>query len=285
MKTGYDQFFKNARKAQATETPGKPLPKRQPGPKISAQAQTLKQPQRTNLEMAQELRRRVQPRTKKKKSIPWRLVGTSLVGLVMTLLAMQNLDRMEVYAKKIEISFLGKAFAEEGKKNAPPAAAKTEKAKDKKDESAAKTEANAAAPMESKKEFTTEEIDHFAKMNERKRELDAKEAELNKVEAELQVQKADLEKRLEDLEQTRKNISKVLEEKVQADDKKVDTLVQMYSNMKPQQAAKIFETMDEDLAVEILGRMKKKNAAEVMNLVKPEKAQTFSEKYAGYKRK
>jgi len=54
--------------------------------------------------------------------------------------------------------------------------------------------------------------------------------------------------------------------------------------MKPAQAAKVFETMDEDLAVEILGKMKKKNAAEVMNLIKPEKAQVFSEKYAGYKR-
>jgi flagellar motility protein MotE (MotC chaperone) len=53
--------------------------------------------------------------------------------------------------------------------------------------------------------------------------------------------------------------------------------------MKPQQAAKAFEEMDEDLAIEILGRMKKKNAAEVMNLVKPEKVKIFSEKYAGYK--
>jgi flagellar motility protein MotE (MotC chaperone) len=94
-----------------------------------------------------------------------------------------------------------------------------------------------------------------------------------------------LEKRLQELEQTRKVISQVLEEKVQTDDKKVETLVQMYSNMKPQQAAKVFETMDEDLAVEILGRMKKKNAAEIMKLIKAEKAQIFSEKYAGYKRK
>ena len=30
--------------------------------------------------------------------------------------------------------------------------------------------------------------------------------------------------------------------------------------------------------------MKKKNAAEVLNLMKPEKAQMFTEKFAGYKR-
>jgi flagellar motility protein MotE (MotC chaperone) len=59
----------------------------------------------------------------------------------------------------------------------------------------------------------------------------------------------------------------------------------MYSNMKAPQAAKVFETMDEDLAVEILGRMKKKNAADIMNLLKPEKAQILSEMFAGYKRR
>jgi flagellar motility protein MotE (MotC chaperone) len=54
--------------------------------------------------------------------------------------------------------------------------------------------------------------------------------------------------------------------------------------MKPPQAAKIFETIDEDLAVQILGRMKKKSAADILNLMKPEKAQMFTENFAGYKR-
>lgn len=61
--------------------------------------------------------------------------------------------------------------------------------------------------------------------------------------------------------------------------------MQLYSSMKPQQAAQVFETIDEDLAIEIISKMKKKNAAEILNLVKPEKAKLFSEKYAGYKRK
>jgi flagellar motility protein MotE (MotC chaperone) len=108
---------------------------------------------------------------------------------------------------------------------------------------------------------------------------------LNRIENELTAQKEELEKRMKELEKTRSNISSVLEEKVKADDQKIDTLVQMYSTMKPQQAAKVFETLDEDLSVEIISRMKKKNAAEILNLLKPEKAQMFSEKFAGYKKK
>jgi flagellar motility protein MotE (MotC chaperone) len=55
--------------------------------------------------------------------------------------------------------------------------------------------------------------------------------------------------------------------------------------MKPQQAAKVFETIDEDLAVEVLTKMKKKSAADILNLLKADRAQSLSEKYAGYKRK
>ncbi len=122
-------------------------------------------------------------------------------------------------------------------------------------------------------------------MNERKRDLDAREEELNKLEQELSQQREIVEKKMAELELTRKSISSTLEEKVQADDKKIENLVQVYSTMKPPQAAKALEEMDETLAIEIIGRMKKKNAAEVMNLVKPEKVKVFSEKYAGYKQK
>ena len=101
----------------------------------------------------------------------------------------------------------------------------------------------------------------------------------------LPLNESQLKKKKAELEATRKNISAVLEEKVQADDKKVENLVQVYSTMKPPQAAKALEEMDETLAIEIIGRMKKKNAAEIMNLIKPEKVKVFTEKYAGYKQK
>ena len=52
--------------------------------------------------------------------------------------------------------------------------------------------------------------------------------------------------------------------------------------MKPQQAAKVMEKIDEELAIRVLAKMKKKSAAEVLNLLEPEKAKRLSEKYVGY---
>ena len=110
-----------------------------------------------------------------------------------------------------------------------------------------------------------------------------REEELNKKAAEIAKQKLEIEDKLKHLEESREKIAGMLKERITTDSQKVDNLVQVYSNMKPNQAAKVFETMDEDLVIEILGRMKKKNAADILNLVKVEKAQKFSERYAGYR--
>jgi len=94
-----------------------------------------------------------------------------------------------------------------------------------------------------------------------------------------------LEKRLSEIEGVRRSIASQLEEKVKVDKERVEQLVQFYSTMKPQQAAKIIESLNEDLAVEVLVKMKKKSAAEIMNLINAEKAQRLSESFAGYKLK
>ncbi|MFN7729566.1 MAG: magnesium transporter MgtE N-terminal domain-containing protein [Bdellovibrio sp.] len=276
-KTGYDQFFQKARQNSGIDSP-----KNRAAAKPRFQGSGDREPipnsmnQKTQKATAEQLRVRMNIRNAKKKNngIPWKLVGISFIGVVLTAAGYLEHERVENFLKKVEVSFVSSATAQES-------AAKPE----------ATQEANAATPepkekadVPKKKDFTDEELNHFSKLNERKRELDAREEELTRLEAELAAQKAELETRMTGLESTRREISSVLEGRVKSDDKKVETLMQMYSNMKPQQAAKVFEEMDEDLAVEIIGRMKKKNAAEIMNIVKPEKAKIFSEKLAGYKR-
>ncbi len=178
-------------------------------------------------------------------------------------LAIENYDQLEAALDKVEIS-LGTAYAAEG----------------------IKTELTATvAVSETIKPVvaTIDENDYLFQLNERKKSLDSREEELNKKSAEIDKQKVELEKKLKDLEDSRQKISALLQDRIKADSSKVDTLVQVYSNMKPQQAAKIFETMDEDLVIEILSRMKKKNAADILNLVKTDKAQVLAEKYTGYR--
>jgi flagellar motility protein MotE (MotC chaperone) len=179
-------------------------------------------------------------------------------------------EDIELQIKKIEIG-MPFALAEEPKAVEP-----------KKDE-ASKVEAGKLVDAKEAKAEKPDEADYLFKLSDRKKQLDVREEELNKYAAEIKKQKEEIEDKLKKLEETRQKISTALEDKIKTDDAKVETLVQMYSNMKPQQAAKVFETLEEDLVIEILSRMKKKSAADILNLVKPEKAQILAERYAGYR--
>lgn len=269
MKSGYDQFFKNARKV-ADQNSGVKFTKNPTSPRLHLDL--------ASEDIEQQIRRRMKmqaPKKRKKKaSVPWKMIGVSFMGLMIAVWGFQNHEEVERIVKRIEITMTGEAVAESTPAKSS-SDAKHAVVKDTAAEAAVETKPAA---------MSADELDHLTKLNDRKKELDAREEELNRQETELQAQKVELDKRLKELEDMRGKISSILEDRVKADDQKIDTLVQMYSNMKAPQAAKVFETMDEDLVVEILGRMKKKNAADIMNLLKPEKAQTISEKYAGYKR-
>lgn len=182
------------------------------------------------------------------------------------------------FLSRIEVSVFGSSMAKSEAETSPTKAnAKAESA-----------QTGSGAEEDSRIEgdgFSEENLKYFTKLNERKRELDSREKQLNELEEELHKQREEVEARIRKLEEMRDQIAVVLKDRVQIDDEKVTKLVEIFSNMKPQQAAKILGEVDENLAVEAVGRMKKKNAAEVLNLLPPEKARILSEKFAGYKRK
>ncbi|MBY0452109.1 MAG: hypothetical protein K2P92_03670, partial [Bdellovibrionaceae bacterium] len=189
------------------------------------------------------------------------------------LVFLDSFDSIEQYLQKIEIS-VGVANAAEVKPAAAPAAGEA------KVEGAAVSADQQAVHVEGKK---IDDADYLFKLADRKKELDKREEELNKMAVQIEKQKAEITAKLAQLEEVRQKISAKLEDRIKADDGKVEVLVQMYTNMKPSQAAKVFETLDEDLVIEILSRMKKKSAADILNLIKPEKAQVFAERYTGFR--
>lgn len=207
-------------------------------------------------------------RRKEKKSFPVMPLFSFMLIAAAGLLFLENFDSVESYFKKIEIS-VGTAQANEA--NVQPV------------EATPVVPAGTAEKIPTVEAKKVDDTDYLFKLSERKKQLDQREEELNKLAEKIEKQKVEIAEKLQKLEETRARISTALEEKIRDDDTKVDTLVQMYSNMKPQQAAKVFETLDEDLVIEILGRMKKKNAADILNLIAPEKAQVFAERYTGYR--
>ncbi len=247
MSQSYDQFFKKVKQNTTGQTVKKPVD-------VSALAKQMK---------------KTKTETKiKNKKFPATQFFLFLLFSGGFFLAVENFDQIETYVKKIEIG-LGDAQASE-----KPAETKIPTATDEKTEKAVEAKAEPKS---------VDESDFLFKLAERKKELDQREEDLNKKSAEIAKQKTEIESKLVQLEDYRTKISTLLKDRIAADSSKVDTLVQVYSNMKPIQAAQVFEKMDEDLVIEILSRMKKKSAADILNLIKTEKAQVFAEKYAGYR--
>ena len=186
------------------------------------------------------------------------------------LLFLSQFENIEAYLQKIEVT-MGVAQAVESPVSSNDAQDSTVK-------NSVGTEQ--AEHVEAKK---LDDTDYLFKLADRKKALDQREVELNKIAEQIEKQKQEVSQKLEQLEEMRQKISAALQDRIKTDDGKVDVLVQMYTNMKPSQAAKVFENLDEDLVIEILSRMKKKSAADILNLIKPEKAQLFAERYTGYR--
>ena len=118
----------------------------------------------------------------------------------------------------------------------------------------------------------------------------------------IQKKNRELQKREEELALREKNL-KELEKKVQADlqkieealarseelvgikrdliKKNVESLVKMYSNMKADEAAVLLENTDLDIAVQILSKMRSRDAGAVLGKMNTQVAKSITEKIAG----
>ncbi len=276
MKNNYDSFFKSAqaKKMQSAQTKKVDIKKLQ---KRSEAEPDLKN---TIIGIKSRLIRKKQQ--KLGRQFPLAAGFFLAISLIVAVVIGYNAEKFEEILSTVEIKILGAATASD----TPSATAKNSQTKDKKEaEAAAEKSVEDGEAKEKDFSLTAEELALFKNLDARRKALDQREAELKKLDEELQKQKGELDKRLVEIEQVRKTIANQLEEKVKVDQERVDQLVSFYSTMKPQQAAKVIETLNEDLAIEVLLKMKKKNAADVMNLMASEKAQRLSEKFAGYRRK
>ena len=127
-------------------------------------------------------------------------------------------------------------------------------------------------------------------MREREQELARREAFLTSKAGSLGALEADLDKRLKETETVKKEIEAMLqrneailaEQKALAEqqekaeeaarDLRLQHLVTAYAGMKPEQAANLINSMDDDVAVAILTAMPGGKAGKIMAMVNPDKA-------------
>ena len=121
----------------------------------------------------------------------------------------------------------------------------------------------------------------FETIEKKNKELKRREEELKIKEEKIKAIEAKVSK---DLEKIEKKISSSKQQLGMQNEKKkenVQTLVKVYSSMKPGEAAKLIEAIDEDLALKIVSGMKSKIAGQVLSQLDVKVAKRISETLAG----
>ncbi|NMC50991.1 MAG: hypothetical protein GYA47_16430 [Desulfovibrio sp.] len=130
--------------------------------------------------------------------------------------------------------------------------------------------AETPAPAPAEKPSGPPGVLDWQELNTRKEDLDRREQAIAELEAKL-------DQRVKELAALEANLKTMLDQAQKTKDEKLRHLIDVYTNMKPKQAAEVLETLDERIAVKILAGMKGRQAGEILTGVSAKKAATLSE--------
>ena len=94
--------------------------------------------------------------------------------------------------------------------------------------------------------------------------LQRKYREIDKKAVQLKVAEEEIEKKLAQLREYESKLKKLIGEYNEKEKEKIAALVKMYASMKPQSAARIFNTLDIETAASLLREMKPSSASAML---------------------
>jgi len=124
--------------------------------------------------------------------------------------------------------------------------------------------------------LTQEEIDLLQQLSDRRKVLEEREAEVNEREGLLAAAEARINKKVDELRGLRGTIESLLQKHDKQQEKQMNSLVKIYENMKPKDAARIFGELDMVTLLMVAERMKERKLAAVMAKMNPAKAKEMT---------
>jgi flagellar motility protein MotE (MotC chaperone) len=123
-----------------------------------------------------------------------------------------------------------------------------------------------------KHEFSQVEIDLLQSLAKRRQELDdwAKQVQLK--ENMLVATEQRINTKIDSLEKVKKQVEDLLAQYHEQEDTKIRSLVKIYENMKPKDAARIFEELDMPVLLMVVDRMSERKVSPVLAAMSPTKA-------------
>ena len=131
-------------------------------------------------------------------------------------------------------------------------------------------------------DFTTEtglsqyEIQVLRSLSERREQLDQRIAEIETREQMAAAAEQRIDDQITELKELEAGVQELLSAMEAKRDERLDALVKVYETMKPKDAARIFETLQNAVLLKVSQRMKSASLAAVMSAMSPERAQELT---------
>jgi flagellar motility protein MotE (MotC chaperone) len=111
------------------------------------------------------------------------------------------------------------------------------------------------------------------RLQERRQELDTRARELDIRESLIKAAEKRMEGQLTELKATEARLTVATQQKDEAQAARFKGLVTMYENMKPRDAAKIFDRLDTAVLLEVVSKIEPRKMADILALMSPDAAQ------------
>ncbi len=148
-------------------------------------------------------------------------------------------------------------------------------------DAAAPSAVPAAAPVEGEPPtFTQNELDVLEKLSQRREELDRREQALTARENLVKAAEMRIDKKIAEMKALQASVEGILKKVDDQDQAKLKSLVKIYENMKPKDAARVFEQLDMPVLMGVVENMKEQKVAPIMEAMDPIKAKQITDAMA-----
>jgi flagellar motility protein MotE (MotC chaperone) len=211
-----------------------------------------------------------------------------ILPITMTMLGLLLVLKLNsIYFDTIELreTLVASAVAEEPKKE--DAKEKNDKKEDDKKEKAepggsdiSPTEVKALKKLKEQTKYNQIELDLLQNLSQRRDTLDAREKELVVKEKTLEATEQRIASRIDEMKKLQVEVKGLIETYKTHQDSDVKSLVKIYENMKPIDAATIFNELDMTILLSVIDAMSERKVAPILAAMDPKRAKDVTEELA-----
>lgn len=116
----------------------------------------------------------------------------------------------------------------------------------------------------------------YQDFTKRREQIELKEKKLGEREALLEAAQNELDRKYKELETLRDELKGLLKQQTAEEAARIQSLVKIYSGMKPKDAARIFDTLDTEILMEVISNMSESKASPIIATMNADRAKLLT---------